>query len=427
LKSDSVSRLFLWSCYGAMIGIAAAVNVTPVCLSSISESFSLDYSQQGLLLGCTFWGFIISLLIVAPLTDYLGPRRFFYSATILQCAAFLLFATASRSWMLAIGALLGGIGAGILEAILTPVICESFPDRRTSATNLLHAFYALGAAAVILISRTILGFSDGAAAEQAATFINQESETWRWAYVVMILIPAVYGFGFWVCFRVQRIGISYPHSDSLTGTLGRLWRWGFVLFLAGIICGAGTELGAAQWIPSYLENVTVWTREDSAMGLLILSLTMGIGRILAGRIGDYLSSVGMLILAGSVCAGCLVVAGSAASGMVIVFAFGLMGFFVGWMWPTIMALASETFPGTGASMFALLAIAGNAAGIIFPGVVGFTAEQLGLRFAMTSLAAVPCALVVLFLMWRLRTEPSMPASTERDTHATGIDSPPDHQ
>ena len=402
MKSTSVSRLFLWSCYCAMLGIAAAVNVTPVCLSSISETFGLDYSQQGLLLGCTFWGFIVSLLIVAPLSDRFGPRPFFYSATFLQCVGFALFALASDVWALAAGAVLTGIGAGILETILTPVICESFPERRTSAVNSLHAFYALGAVAVILISRTILRFCEPSVSEDILALRNREWNAWRWAYVAMILIPAAYGVGFWVCFRVRRIAVSYPHSESYAVTLRRLRRWGFVLFVVAILCGGGTELGTAQWLPSYLENAMAWSREDSAAGLMILSLAMGIGRILAGRVANFLSPVSMLILAGSVCACCLVAAGTVSSGMVAVTAFGVMGFFVGWMWPTIMALASETFPNTGASMFALLAVTGNAAGIVFPGAIGFTAEKLGLRIAMTSLSAVPCVLVFLFLIWWLR-------------------------
>ncbi len=386
-----------------MLGIAAAVNVTPVCLSSISDTFGLDYSEQGLLLGCTFWGFIAALLTIAPLSDRLGPRPFFYSATVLQCAGFALFAVAWDSWVLVIGALMAGFGAGVLETILTPVICETFPERRTSAVNALHAFYALGAAGVILVSRTILQMFDPPGAGEMAVVEQGYLHGWQWVYVAMIAIPLAYGVGFWFCLRIRRVSVLYPSSESYTGTLSRLRRWGFLLFVAGILCGAGAELGAAQWLPSYLENVMGWQRENSAVGLMVLSLAMGVGRILAGRIERWMSATDMLILAGAVCAGCLVTAGVADSALVVLSAFGVMGFFVGWMWPTIMALASEAFPHTGASMFAFLAVVGNAGGIIFPGIMGFTAETAGLRAAMISLSFVPCILMILFLTWRFRS------------------------
>ena len=145
-----------------------------------------------------------------------------------------------------------------------------------------------------------------------------------------------------------------------------------------------------------------WSRENSAHGLIVLSFGMWMGRFFTGRVAHYISSAGVLILSGAVCAICLVVAGTAESGSVVLVTFGVMGFFVGWMWPTTLAIASEAFPTTGSTMFALLAVAGNAGGIVFPGAMGFIADEYGLRFAMGSLSLVPCVVTLVFLVWLLR-------------------------
>ena len=403
-ERKSASRLLLWSCNCAMLGVAASANVTPVCLSSISETFALDYAQQGLLLGCTFWGFIIALLIVGPASDRLGPRPFFYLASIMQIGGFALLALAWDVAALVTGTLLIGIGAGALETLLTPVICETFPDRKTSAVNAFHAYYALGAVGVILLARTILKSFEPAMDGEALAVLAGEvsSRGWRWAYASMIPIPIVFGLGYFVCFRIRKVPISYPHSESNSQTLKRLRCWWFAIFIVTMLCAGGTELGAAQWLPSYMENVMAWSRENSAMALLILSLTMGIGRILGSRVANYISAAGMLILAGAMCACCLVVAGTTSSGSVAVAAFGVMGFFVGWLWPTSMAIASEAFPKTGSTMFALLAVFGNGGGIVFPGAMGIIAEKRSLRAAMICLALAPCVVLLVFSVWRIR-------------------------
>ncbi len=392
MEQRTVSRLLLWSCNAAMVGVAAAVNVTPVCLSSVAEKFGLDYSQQGILLGCTFWGFIIALFLVGPLSDRYGPRPFFYWSAFMQIGGFLLLAFAWNYPTLAFGATLAGLGAGILETLLTPVICETFPTRKTSAVNRLHSFYALGAVGIILLTSGILRWSGH----------NGDGQGWRWAYMAMLVVPITFGVGFFLCFRIYRIRVSYPHSESYMHTLKRLRCVWFFVFAGAMLCAGGTELGAAQWLPSYLEKVLSFSRETGAAGLLLLSLAMGLGRITGGWVANYLSAPAMLILAGVMCAGCLIAAGISSSGVLIIMIFLVFGFFVGWMWPTTMAIASEAFPHTGSTMFALLAVSGNGGGIVFPGAVGFLAERFDLRIAMSSLAVIPCVASTVFFLWRLR-------------------------
>ncbi len=401
----SRSRLLLCSCYGGMFGIAASVNVLPTCLSSISRTFELDHSQQGLLIGCIFWGYIIALFFAAPLTDKFGPRRFFYVAAVAQALGFALAATASNVIWLAAAITLAGIGGGILETMLTPVIVSLYPEKKTAANNMLHGFYAIGAVAVVMVAWYILGSFDNrdltSGIETQNTVPTDNSLGWRLSFAAMLPIPLLYGLGFLICFRFRGLPISYPHSESFFGTAKRLWRWSFALFLFGLLCVGGSEISAAQWIPTYLETELNWTPETSAWGLLVFSLFMGFGRLASGPIADRVTPGGMLIMAGIISAICFLAMGTSQSGIFVLTQIAILGIFAGWMWPTSMVVVSEHFPSTGATMFALLAIAGNAGGILFPGLVGFVAKTADLRTAITSMAVVPLFVTLIFLLWWL--------------------------
>lgn len=393
LKPEKATRLLLWSCYGGMLGIAASVNVTPVCLTSIAETFDLDYAQQGLLIGCTFWGYILSLSVVAPLTDRFGPEPFLEFGSVVQLSGFLLFAFAWDPSVLAWGALLMGLGGGTQETIVSPVVCELFPDRKTHEVNILHGVYAFGAVGVILLSGYMLRIG-----EPGGLVTN--SESWRWAYIALSVIPVLFGLGYFVSLRLARVTVAYPHSESYGKTCKRLLRWGFLAFAVAMFCAGGTEISIAQWLPSYLENILDWSREAGATGLLIVSLCMGIGRLCIGRMADYLSAATILTVASAGCCVGLLILGNVSSSIAASVTIALLGFFMGMLWPTVMALASDTFPNTGATMFAMLAVAGNSGGIVTAGAVGFVAHQFDLRIALISLIVVPTvAAAAFFAIW----------------------------
>lgn len=396
-----VLRLMLWLCYLGMVGIAASVNVTPVCLSTVSAVFDMNDTQRGLLLGSTFWGYMMVLIIGAPLTDRYGPIRFFYAASVLQICGFFAASQATSAWSLGVACLITGVGGGLLESMLSPLICAQFPDRKTGALNLLHGFYAFGAVGVVFITRTILAEFDSPFHDSGSSPVLP-GNAWRWVYGVMALIPVVYGLGFFYCFKICGLHVAYPRAESYWDALQALKRRGFWVFGLAMLTIGGCELGAAQWIPYYLEIEMDWGRELGAMGLVIFSLSMGGGRLIIQPIAGRYSPAVILIWAAGLSALCLTLLGMSFSSMVAVAAIGSMGVFIGWMWPTTLALASEVFPKGGATLLALICVAGNAGGILFPGLVGLIGEHYHLRAAMTVLALAPLTTLVIFMAWRIK-------------------------
>jgi MFS transporter, OFA family, oxalate/formate antiporter len=123
------------------------------------------WSKSGIQLAFTI--FVLFQVWLVPLTGYLvdrfGPRLFVALAGIFVAASWLLYAHADALPMLYAGAVLGGIGAGIVYGTMIGAAVKNFPDRRGMAAGLTAAGFGGGAALTIIpISHMIK--SDGYAA-----------------------------------------------------------------------------------------------------------------------------------------------------------------------------------------------------------------------------------------------------------------------
>jgi len=84
------------------------------------------------------------------------------------------------------------------------------------------------------------------------------------------------------------------------------------------------------------------------------------------------------------------------------------------LWPTMLGVTADRFPNGGATMFALLAAAGNAGCFAMPWVIGVTAARTGrLDLGLSSAALCP-VLMIGCLLWLKRRGfgDSQPAITE---------------
>lgn len=85
-----------------------------------------------------------------------------------------------------------------------------------------------------------------------------------------------------------------------------------------------------------------------------------------------------------------------------------MGFGASVLWPTCLAMTADAFPQGGATLFAILAAAGNAGCFLSPLLCGYIAEYGGLRVALGVGATYPLLLAagVAWQTARTRRSPS---------------------
>ncbi|MBV9877208.1 MAG: MFS transporter [Verrucomicrobia bacterium] len=364
-----------------MMSLAIGLNLLPVFLNSLRESFGttlLTLEQLGRLGALAFTGLCVGIVVTGPLVDRWGAKLFVQIGNVLIAISLVGMIFVPTYTTLGFAVFVLGLGAGILDMVLSPVVAALNPDNRSSAMNWLHSFYCVGA--VVTIS--------------AGTVVLQMGWGWRTACFVLLPLPlALFGL-------FARMIFPSIVSDEKGRTFGTILKqkW-FLGAMVAIFLGGATELGMAQWLPAYAESALGFPQWISGIGLLLFSVAMAAGRMLVGAFGSKLdpfqtmawgcgSSV-VFFLAGSF----LPIYSLALSACV------LAGFTGSCLWPTMLAVTADRYPDGGASMFGALAALGNAGGIFMPWTVGWIAgiHDLHIGLAISALAPLLMLPVVLGL------------------------------
>ncbi|HEY0947542.1 MAG TPA: MFS transporter [Opitutaceae bacterium] len=386
-------RLLTLLCYGAMMSLAIGINLLPVFLTTLSATFGgprgLSQEQLGRLGACAFSGLVVGIVITGPLADRWGAKFFAQAGNALIAASLVALAWVSEYAQLGAAVFALGLGAGILDMVLSPVVAALNPTRRSAAMNWLHSFYCVGAAVTIL----------------AGTLALRAGFGWRTTCLALLPLPLLLlaAFG----------PLRFPSLVAEGGRLPlrQLVRRGWFLgALAAIFLGGATELGMAQWLPAYAETSLGFPPWLGGTALLLFSVAMAAGRMVVGTLEKRANpfqimawSCGLsvaLFLAGSF----LPVPSLALTACVAA------GFTGSCLWPTMLAVTADRYPDGGATMFGALAALGNAGGIFMPWVVGWVADQSDLHWGLAISALAPAAMLPVVLA--LRPQPAIGGAAE---------------
>jgi MFS family permease len=370
-------RKILACCCMGSAALSFSINTPALCLTTISGEFHLDAAAGGFFLSCAFWGLFVGILLTGPLADRWGIRALLVSSAVCQAGGFVIASLAQVKLVLFFGAFVVGIGTGMTDALLTPLVCAVYPEARTRVSNLLHAFYPLGMLFIILLT----------------LFLLHIHWTWRSIYQTMAVLCFPYGLGFLLLPLPRHL---HAGADRLP-TRQLMTSLPFLLLLGAIFLAGVTELGSSQWLPAYIEKTAGSTRTGGALGLLAFGATMALGRLLSSWLSHHISPKQFFLIGGLICVISLLLAAIPApvyftAGCLAVLGLGISGF-----WPTILACAGDCFPTAGASMFSTLAALGNFGGVAGPLMIGLVADHWSLRAGMAFLALAPAIAIILLL------------------------------
>jgi fucose permease len=270
-----------------------------------------------------------------------------------------------------------GLGAGMLDMILSPVVAALNSGRRTAAMNWLHSFYPVGAVATILIGTMALAFGVG----------------WRAVCWLVVVLP----LGLMVTFLPMRFPdlVTDRARTSMRKLCAKAW---FLAALAAIFFGGATELGMAQWLPAYAETSLGFSPTVAGVGLLLFSIAMALGRMGVGMLEGWANAYAVMV-AGSVLSVVFFLLGAFLANPVwALTACVAAGFTGSSLWPTMLAAAADRYPNGGASMFAALAAFGNAGGILMPWVIGYVGDARDLHWGIATSAIAPLLLLPLVML-----------------------------
>jgi len=333
----------------AMSGINAslrantAADLQRIFLDPIDKVRSAE--MIGSILGLPFLGYAVTIAIGSPLLDYIGMGLLLPLSGILMSVGMLImiFAGSLASGaavygVLWTGALVTGIGWGLVETVTNPMVAALYPDEKTSKLNAVHAWWpgglVIGGLLGVEMSRLGLGWQ----LKLAVVFIP-----------AVILIALCLGLKFP---PTERAAAGVPAKQMFRELANPLF---FVLF-ASMFLTAASELAPGQWVDLAL------SRTVHMPGILLLVYVSGLMflmRHFAGPLVHKLSPVGVLWFSCLGAALGLVALSAANSPITALAAATIWGIGVCYMWPTMLATASERFPRGGALLMGLMGTAGT--------------------------------------------------------------------
>jgi MFS family permease len=323
-------------------------------------------SLLGSALGIAFLGFAFTVAFGSSLLDFLGMRNIltlsslsFISGTLLTIFADTLAHGAAIYWVVWCGMLLSGIGWGCSEAVINPLTTTLYPDDKTHKLNVLHAWWPGG-----IIIGGLVGLGIGA--------LNL---SWRFKFAV-VLIPAV-------GILAMLLGSKFPKTERVAAGIparemfAQAFRPSFLIWFFAMFLTAAAELAPGQWVDMAL------TRTVHIRGIWLLIYVSGlmfVMRHFAGAMVHRLSSVGLLWVSCLLASLGLLALSAANSPVMGLLAATVWGVGVCYMWPTMLAAASERFPRGGAFLMGMIGFAGCLS-------IYFVLPQMGAIFDSVKISA----------------------------------------
>jgi MFS family permease len=392
----------LWAGFLAILAAGVGFGVRGGILADWGAEFGFTGAELGAITGAGFTGFCFGIIIGGVVVDKLGYGRLVIAAFVFHAlSALVTFAAMPQQEktvaynFLYWGTFIFAIANGTLEAVVNPLVATLFPNKRTHYLNILHASWPAG-----LVLGGAIGWMLG----------DQYGWHWKWQLGLFLIATVMYGLMFYgqhmpqseasqkgltlgkmfqdvgllgalvVCFLLAlffhgALGVpqawAYGLAGALLAAVGVLTKFSmgslllFVLFIAHALVGA-VELGTDGWIQNITGNIL--TPGEGKMLFVFTSLIMFGLRFTADfiekRIG--LSPIGILVTCSM-----LAVAGLLVTSRIETFTgamFALLVYAVGktFFWPTMLAVASDRFPRTGAIAISIM----GGIGMMSAGMIG---------------------------------------------------------
>jgi len=195
----------------------------------------------------------------------------------------------------------------------------------------------------------------------------------------------------------------------------RRFRLGPVLLALGLAIAlyVASEIGVSNWLVAFLETAPLGTA-TTALSLFWAGLTLG--RLTSARVSDRFDHVRFATISTSVASVGIVLAVVIPSLPMSVALFALVGFAFGPVYPLIVAIGGERFPGRSAAVAGFLSGTAILGSLVYPPVMGFLSVRVGLPIAMLGTAGLglACAVVLYAVGRSTGPLPAAPIDTSRE-------------
>ncbi|QCX01612.1 MFS transporter [Aggregatimonas sangjinii] len=369
------NRLFLASCMALIV--TAMTFAIRARLETVfgPEGVGLTLEQIGYAFTPAFWGFTLAMLFGGPLVDTLGIKKITWLAFIMHAIGIVWTIMASDMTSLFIATLFVGIGNGLVEAALNPMIASMYTKDKTKMLNRFHVWFPGG-----IVIGAIVGW----------LVMDVMGLSWQ-IMVGVLFIPLIayailfLGQKFPVTERVQMGVSSKKMYSSLANPL-------FIFMVICMMLTAASELGTTQRIESLLKTSV----SNPLLILAFINGIMALGRAFAGPVIHKLQPTGMLVFSAIFTFIGLWLL-TITSGAMTFAAAGVFAVGVTFFWPTMLGFVAEYLPQTGALGLSIMGGAGMLSVSIVLPVMGKLMDDANATEALRTMSILPAILTVAFI------------------------------
>lgn len=375
------------SCIGYFIQ-AILINFAPLLFVTFQKEFGLSLSQLSVLIATNFITELIIDFLCSKYVSTIGYRRCVIIAQVMSFIGLVLLPVlpsimANKFVALIIATVFCGLGGGMIEVLISPIV-EACPTKNKGGTmSLLHSFYCWGQMAVVLLS-TIF-------------FRTVGLDNWKMLSLIWAIVPLIDLVLF--CFVPINTLVEKSEESSFKELLGNKIFW--ILFIM-MLCAGASEIAITQWASSFAEaglGVEKWVGD--LIGPCLFAITMGSARVFYARASEKINLESGILVSSCICVLSYLVIVFSPIPIISLVGCAICGIGCGMLWPGSFSVAMRRIPKGGVPLFGLLAFAGDMGCLSGPVVAGFISDifggnlKVGFLFAM--IFPITLALMVLLL------------------------------
>ncbi len=335
---------------------------------SLAREIEVDFGQTDVGLGIFYFvaaaAYAAGSVLGGMATERVGRRPVLVLAAALHAAGLVGLGLAP-GWAAVLAAgVVRSLGAGGIDGGVNGLIVDLFGSARGRALSLVHLFYALGAvgAPFVLAFRTSLGLSWQLVV--AATGL---------ATVPLVLMLAV----------TELVGGRHHAGAHQRAVQSSVLVLPLGVLAVAIGCYVAFSTGVSNWLVRFLGSAPGGT---ATLALSLFWAGLMAGRLVSAAIADRFDHVRLAIVAAAATSAAVLAAVLAPTLELSIVLFAFAGFAAGPVYPLVMAIGGERFPGRSAAMSGILSAAGIAGSLAYPPLMGVISVTAGLPIAMAGTA-----------------------------------------
>ncbi|MCB9208699.1 MAG: MFS transporter [Ignavibacteriales bacterium] len=349
------------SVWGGFASFAISSVVIPVCLPEISNSISVNFSESGSLESFRNTIVLAFLVLSIVIIKFFSKKQFIAQGQYLISLGLFSASFANTYFAFAASIILMGIGGGLSEAFINPLVVDLHPNNSGKFLNLTNAFYPIG----VVVSSLLFG-----------EMLTHEI-SWR----IIFRTAAIFSLLIAVLLSLQgSTSDKKPQKLSLKNYAEIIMSGKFWLFAVAIFLGGSIEAAYTFWGRSFVEVYLSDVPRSGTLAVTIFAISMFIGRLLTSFFTSKYS-LKKIIFSSSIL-GIIVgfILPYADSILEFNLLISLSGLATACLWPSILSEASSILNFDKTILMILLACAGVIGFGFTPLLMGIIGDNSQLKY-----------------------------------------------